>query len=226
MDARVGRFMGMDQFDGDDEDPSTLHRYVYASDEPNDRLDPSGNDDFGIGGLGSFDLGVIADGSFGSGIALGDTRAQGSIVVSGSFANLPNTFSSGEPPQACGADADACTEYLVDWMYPSSDPLSMTMKLKGLHTTYFHGTGPTSPNALNGTLGKHENAHKTFARAWWTTGHVQQIAVSNRMQFIVPDNKDQADTIGNFLYDLHAAENERFVDQDQAQLPVFNGIRY
>ena len=42
MDGRVGRFVGMDQAEGDQQRPLTLHRYVYTGDEPVDRGDPNG----------------------------------------------------------------------------------------------------------------------------------------------------------------------------------------
>ncbi len=60
MDARVGRFAGMDRFPGDPQHPGTLHRYMYAGNDPPDRVDPSGNDDIG---------GVDAD--FGAGLSFG-----------------------------------------------------------------------------------------------------------------------------------------------------------
>jgi RHS repeat-associated protein len=44
MDARVGRFEGMDQAEGDPQRPSSLHKYTYAWDEPLGITDPSGND--------------------------------------------------------------------------------------------------------------------------------------------------------------------------------------
>jgi RHS repeat-associated protein len=42
MDPRVGRFVGMDPFRGNGEEPGSLHRYLYASAEPVGRIDPSG----------------------------------------------------------------------------------------------------------------------------------------------------------------------------------------
>jgi RHS repeat-associated protein len=45
MDARVGRFEGMDPYGGDYKRPTSLHRYLYGSNEPTDWVDPSGNDD-------------------------------------------------------------------------------------------------------------------------------------------------------------------------------------
>jgi RHS repeat-associated protein len=42
MDARVGRFLGVDKADGDDESPLTLHRYIYAGVNPVNNTDPSG----------------------------------------------------------------------------------------------------------------------------------------------------------------------------------------
>ncbi|MFO1495877.1 MAG: RHS repeat-associated core domain-containing protein [Lysobacterales bacterium] len=43
MDPRVGRFLGMDVWEGVGYDPPSLHRYVYSHQEPVGRVDPSGN---------------------------------------------------------------------------------------------------------------------------------------------------------------------------------------
>jgi RHS repeat-associated protein len=45
LDVRVGRFWGMDSFEGRSEDPSSLHKYQYASGNPVSHVDPSGHDD-------------------------------------------------------------------------------------------------------------------------------------------------------------------------------------
>jgi RHS repeat-associated protein len=45
MDTRVGRFWGMDTDEGDDDNPLSLHKYLYANANPVDGTDPSGNDD-------------------------------------------------------------------------------------------------------------------------------------------------------------------------------------
>jgi RHS repeat-associated protein len=44
MDARVGRFEGMDTKDGKTRHPATQHRYVYGLNEPTSVVDPTGND--------------------------------------------------------------------------------------------------------------------------------------------------------------------------------------
>jgi RHS repeat-associated protein len=41
----TGRFMTMNPFPGRIADPATLHKYVYASNNPVNRIDPSGRDD-------------------------------------------------------------------------------------------------------------------------------------------------------------------------------------
>jgi len=43
-DQSNGRFLGQDANEGNEEDPITLHRYLYAGAEPVDQVDPSGND--------------------------------------------------------------------------------------------------------------------------------------------------------------------------------------
>jgi RHS repeat-associated protein len=42
MDSRVGRFEGMDPWEGNPELPETLHRYMYVGDNPANLIDPSG----------------------------------------------------------------------------------------------------------------------------------------------------------------------------------------
>ena len=43
-DQNSGRFISQDPFAGNGNDPSTLHRYLYASADPVDNSDPSGNE--------------------------------------------------------------------------------------------------------------------------------------------------------------------------------------
>ena len=45
LNVTTGRFWSMDAYDGIDQEPLSLHKYLYASASPVDRLDPSGNDD-------------------------------------------------------------------------------------------------------------------------------------------------------------------------------------
>lgn len=42
MDPRVGRFAGMDPFPGSTLEPASVHRYLYASADPANAVDPSG----------------------------------------------------------------------------------------------------------------------------------------------------------------------------------------
>lgn len=42
MDPAVGRFVSMDPFEGLPQSPATLHRYLYALNDPASRIDPSG----------------------------------------------------------------------------------------------------------------------------------------------------------------------------------------
>src|SRR5262249_21246332 len=41
-DSATGRFIGHDPFAGMESDPASLHRYLYAKDDPVDFIDPSG----------------------------------------------------------------------------------------------------------------------------------------------------------------------------------------
>jgi len=44
MNANTGRFQTMDSYEGDQEDPPSLHRYMYVRDNPIGNRDPSGRD--------------------------------------------------------------------------------------------------------------------------------------------------------------------------------------
>ena len=44
LNPATGRFWTMDSFEGDQEDPLTLHKYLYAADNPVNLTDPSGHD--------------------------------------------------------------------------------------------------------------------------------------------------------------------------------------
>jgi RHS repeat-associated protein len=44
LNSNTGRFWSMDTFEGDDESPLSLHKYLYASADPVDRQDPSGHE--------------------------------------------------------------------------------------------------------------------------------------------------------------------------------------
>jgi RHS repeat-associated protein len=68
MDARVGRFEGMDPDDGRLLHPLSLHRYIYAAADPLDNVDPTGREydmaSIGAGLEGSLVLSTLATVSF------------------------------------------------------------------------------------------------------------------------------------------------------------------
>ncbi|HVU83752.1 MAG TPA: RHS repeat-associated core domain-containing protein, partial [Puia sp.] len=45
MNPGIGRFQTMDSFEGAQDDPSSLHKYIFGSDNPEDKIDPLGTDD-------------------------------------------------------------------------------------------------------------------------------------------------------------------------------------
>ncbi len=46
-----GRFLSQDPLMGSDSDPASLHRYLYASGDPVNRMDPGGREDFSLSGV-------------------------------------------------------------------------------------------------------------------------------------------------------------------------------
>jgi RHS repeat-associated protein len=56
LSTNTGRFWSMDDVDGKDERPLSLHKFLYAEDDPVNSVDPGGNEiDELIGSLGVFD---------------------------------------------------------------------------------------------------------------------------------------------------------------------------
>ncbi|MDQ3802896.1 MAG: putative Ig domain-containing protein [Acidobacteriota bacterium] len=51
LQTDTGRFWTMDSFEGSTSEPASLHKYVYASDDPINRVDPSGHNSEVITGL-------------------------------------------------------------------------------------------------------------------------------------------------------------------------------
>jgi len=117
LNTSTGRFWSMDAFEGDDESPISLHKYLYAGSDPINNADPSGHgvEDVLVtaalyvglgaavgGGLGYYVTGTIRGAGFGAlgGGLVGLTLAFGSpqqkvdVVVAGaanaSFQTLAN----------------------------------------------------------------------------------------------------------------------------------------
>src|SRR5260370_13366438 len=44
LNTSTGRFMNIDPYEGDAESPLSLHKYLYAGNDPINQVDPSGND--------------------------------------------------------------------------------------------------------------------------------------------------------------------------------------
>jgi hypothetical protein len=47
LNVNTGRFQTMDTYEGDQQDPRSLHKYLYAEGNPINGIDPSGDDDIG-----------------------------------------------------------------------------------------------------------------------------------------------------------------------------------
>ncbi|MBX9623398.1 MAG: hypothetical protein K2X82_06250 [Gemmataceae bacterium] len=80
-DPTVGRFASLDPYPGDTSLPASLHKYVYAHDDPVNNVDPSGQ--FSIGTLGGLAIGTSLR-TIGVGAAVG-----GVIGGVGYFAGTP-----------------------------------------------------------------------------------------------------------------------------------------
>jgi len=101
-DQSNGRFISQDPFRGQDQDPVTLHRYLYASGNPANRVDPSGKDDLAeviVSTTESIALDGAEAGATQGAKATAETVAENeSISVESSVENIGDT------------DVDAATE--------------------------------------------------------------------------------------------------------------------
>ena len=82
LDVRVGRFWGMDTDEGDDQEPLSLHKYLYARANPLNRFDPSGNDDIGdtLDAMSSLNFMTLLGSGATSGISASQVQSQGQIA--------------------------------------------------------------------------------------------------------------------------------------------------
>ena len=79
LNTTSSRFWSMDTYEGDSEAPISLHRYLYASDDPVNRLDPTGADDLASitvaasisASLGGFYTGTVRGAILGLGAGAG-----------------------------------------------------------------------------------------------------------------------------------------------------------
>jgi len=90
LNTTTGRFWSMDPFEGDPQAPTSLHRYLYAGDEPVSGADPSGLqlEDFGIAAAIDGALTAITVQSLG-----------GAVIAATALARLPHDAFL-QPPSA------------------------------------------------------------------------------------------------------------------------------
>ena len=116
-DPAIGRFISADPFRGDLSNPRSLNRYVYASNDPINRRDPSGLQDDGGGGF-TFDAPVIDTGTSFSGSSLSQ--------------NFADNWSTPGPPQVQTSDPagpsfiDAVKSAASTLLAPAQSVLSAT----------------------------------------------------------------------------------------------------
>jgi hypothetical protein len=99
---RTGRFLSQDPFGGNDDYPVTLHRYLYAGDDPVDNRDPGGNEFSCVGVVTAMAIGAVIGGVS---CAAADYALTGSVslksVVIGSLTGALSVL-SGKAASAFG----------------------------------------------------------------------------------------------------------------------------
>jgi len=81
-DPTTGRFLSQDPFAGNEADPTSLHRYLYASNDPVDRTDPTGFDDSIPSLVAGSEVNAI----------IAPTETEGALAGAGTLAGLNSTF--------------------------------------------------------------------------------------------------------------------------------------
>ena len=156
-DSGTGRFTSTDPFPGFNTDPSSLHRYLYAANDPVNRIDPSGEISFSVSGLllgaligfGVFTTGgLIAGNSFRDAIKIG---ALGAIIggLLGGFmlgGPLILTFSRAAPaaPGAAGPALIRVPQLTINQALANS---ARAVSRAAKHSSY-RGLGLIPPLAL------------------------------------------------------------------------------
>jgi RHS repeat-associated protein len=103
LNTTTGRFWSMDTYDGDDEEPISLHKYLYVAGNPVNMIDPSGHDDLaevsfslsvsvGLGAVAGYaytgslkgaEFGALGGGIVGLTLAFGSAQQKVDVIVAG-----------------------------------------------------------------------------------------------------------------------------------------------
>jgi RHS repeat-associated protein len=79
LNPNTGRFWTMDSYEGDNEDPLSLHKYLYGADNPVDGSDPSGHDDLASLSV-SESLGAGLDSMYNGGVVIAGNALQKTLI--------------------------------------------------------------------------------------------------------------------------------------------------
>ena len=114
LNAGTGRFWTMDSFEGDDEDPLSLHKYLYCQGNPIMGIDPSGQADGDVGSL-SFSMGTMAGlaGLTLTGIAAANVYSHGALVQAAWNETMTDTSSAMAAAEAALSVARTSVRQLI-----------------------------------------------------------------------------------------------------------------
>ena len=102
LNVDTGRFVTMDTFEGNNEDPLSLHKYLYAQDNPVNGSDPSGQFDVGST-VATLDIGELVEGL--SDVAIEGAEEEGERSIATSLLTYTLTAASAVALTSIGGDA-------------------------------------------------------------------------------------------------------------------------
>jgi hypothetical protein len=128
----------MDTFEGDNEDPLSLHKYLYCHDNPVNKIDPSGHDgielaiDFGMMGIMASMPNIVTVGK-----AVETLPEQGEKILIDRF-NLAKTYLESRNVQHHGKNAASCigvNQPIANFMSPLPSPWICRLE----HRSHWYG---------------------------------------------------------------------------------------
>jgi RHS repeat-associated protein len=239
MDARVGRFLGMDPASGTVSNPTSLHRYLYAGDQPVTYGDPSGRQ-YDIGSVTAaiaiVGIGATTGCAHPNGGYLASQAGLGGVFVTGSIDQRIDSLPPQSGPNTSDPTALALTDIESKIAFtrdPSSRcPLRINVTLpSAVSTNYYQGKLPSdlAPDGSGDTIQEHEDRHVNSANAWWTTDNIFAVTRNASISFCVnseAEATDQSLAIKNYLLQLFTYLDTCEIDKSCSTdtPPIFTGL--
>ena len=219
--------------------PPSLHRYLYAGDQPVTYGDPSGRQ-YDIGSVTAaiaiVGIGATTGCAHPNGGYLASQAGLGGVFVTGSIDQRIDSLPPQSGPNTSDPTALALTDIESKIAFtrdPSSRcPLRINVTLpSAVSTNYYQGKLPSdlAPDGSGDTIQEHEDRHVNSANAWWTTDNIFAVTRNASISFCVnseAEATDQSLAIKNYLLQLFTYLDTCEIDKSCSTdtPPIFTGL--